>query len=98
MQSSPNLADGQRSNTHPRGTDLPPLNPLTVTLGITNASFVAQTIDWTLRTCTPSCAKRTPTRACRSCACCSAAAYMPELWTPFMDDASKVVLLQHETA
>ncbi len=25
---------------------LRPLNPLTVTLGITNASFVAQTVDW----------------------------------------------------
>jgi 2-oxoglutarate ferredoxin oxidoreductase subunit beta len=45
-QSSPTSRLGQRSNTHPLGTTLPPLNPLTVTLGITNASFVAQTVDW----------------------------------------------------
>ena len=45
-QTSPTTRTGERSNTHPRGALLPPLNPLSVTLGITNASFVAQTIDW----------------------------------------------------
>jgi 2-oxoglutarate ferredoxin oxidoreductase subunit beta len=45
-QSSPTSPLGQISNTHPFGTQLPPLNPLTVTLGITNAAFVAQTVDW----------------------------------------------------
>ena len=36
-----------RSRTPIReGSVLPPLNPLSVTLGINNASFVAQTIDW----------------------------------------------------
>jgi 2-oxoglutarate/2-oxoacid ferredoxin oxidoreductase subunit beta len=45
-QTSPTTRVGQKSNTHPKGTPLPPLNPLTVALGITNASFVAQTIDW----------------------------------------------------
>lgn len=45
-QTSPTTRQGEHSNTHPRGTFLPPLNPLTVTLGITNVSFVAQTIDW----------------------------------------------------
>jgi 2-oxoglutarate ferredoxin oxidoreductase subunit beta len=34
------------TNTHPSGALLPPLNPLTVTLGITNISFVAQIVDW----------------------------------------------------
>jgi 2-oxoglutarate ferredoxin oxidoreductase subunit beta len=46
MQSSPTSHQGTKSNTHPFGTALPPLNPLTVTLGITNCSFVAQTVDW----------------------------------------------------
>lgn len=46
MQTSPTTPAGLKSNTHPFGSPLPPLNPLTVTLGITNASFVAQTIDW----------------------------------------------------
>jgi 2-oxoglutarate ferredoxin oxidoreductase subunit beta len=45
-QSSPTSLLGQKSNTHPFGASLRPLNPLTVTLGITNASFVAQTVDW----------------------------------------------------
>jgi len=46
MQTSPTTPKGQYSNTHPQGAVLSPINPLTVTLGITNASFVAQTIDW----------------------------------------------------
>lgn len=45
-QTSPTTHLGERSNTHPQGSALPPLNPLSVTLGINNASFVAQTVDW----------------------------------------------------
>ncbi len=45
-QSSPTSKQGNTTNTHPFGAPLPPLNPLSVTLGITNASFVAQTVDW----------------------------------------------------
>jgi 2-oxoglutarate ferredoxin oxidoreductase subunit beta len=45
-QTSPTSPLGQRSNTHPRGAILPPLNPTASTLGFTNASFVAQTVDW----------------------------------------------------
>jgi len=45
-QTSPTTRTGEKSNTHPRGNVLPPLNPISVTLGVTNASFVAQTIDW----------------------------------------------------
>lgn len=45
-QTSPTTRTGEKSNTHPRGSVLPHLNPLSVTLGISNASFVAQTIDW----------------------------------------------------
>ena len=45
-QTSPTTRLGERTNTHPTGSLLPPLNPLSVTLGITNVSFVAQTADW----------------------------------------------------
>jgi 2-oxoglutarate ferredoxin oxidoreductase subunit beta len=45
-QTSPTSRQGLRTNTHPFGALLPPHNPLTVTLGITNVSFVAQTVDW----------------------------------------------------
>jgi 2-oxoglutarate ferredoxin oxidoreductase subunit beta len=45
-QTSPTTPLGYPSNTQPRGSYLPPLNPLEATLGVTNASFVAQTADW----------------------------------------------------
>ena len=45
-QSSPTSPIGFSSNTHPEGVWLPPLDPLQATLGFTNASFVAQTVDW----------------------------------------------------
>jgi 2-oxoglutarate ferredoxin oxidoreductase subunit beta len=32
--------------TSPKGSVLPPLDPLQATLGVSNASFVAQTADW----------------------------------------------------
>ena len=46
MQTSPTTPKHSFSNTHPTGALLSPLNPLMVTLSITNASFVAQTLDW----------------------------------------------------
>jgi 2-oxoglutarate/2-oxoacid ferredoxin oxidoreductase subunit beta len=45
-QTSPTTPQGVKSNTQPRGSFLPPLNPIEATLGITNASFVAQTAEW----------------------------------------------------
>jgi 2-oxoglutarate ferredoxin oxidoreductase subunit beta len=45
-QASPTSPLGLASNTTPRGTQLEPINPVSVTLGIRNASFVAQAVDW----------------------------------------------------
>ncbi len=45
-QTSPTTPQGWASNTQPRGSFLPALNPLSVSLGVTNASFVAQTAEW----------------------------------------------------
>lgn len=45
-QTSPTTPRGLATNTHPSGSLLPPLNPLTTTLGTTNVSFVAQTAEW----------------------------------------------------
>ncbi len=45
-QTSPTTPKGYRSNTQPYGSYLPPMNPLETTLGVTNASFVAQTAEW----------------------------------------------------
>ena len=45
-QTSPTTAQGIASNTQPQGSYLPALNPLSVALGVTNVSFVAQTAEW----------------------------------------------------
>jgi len=45
-QTSPTTPQGFPSNTQPQGSWLPSLNPLSVALGVTNASFVAQTAEW----------------------------------------------------
>ena len=45
-QASPTSPIGTKSNTTPRGSYLDALNPLSVTLGVANASFVAQAVDW----------------------------------------------------
>jgi 2-oxoglutarate ferredoxin oxidoreductase subunit beta len=45
-QTSPTTPQGFPSNTQPRGSYLPALNPIEATLGFTNASFVAQTAEW----------------------------------------------------
>ena len=45
-QTSPTTPQGHRTMTQPRGSYLPPMNPVSATLGISNASFVAQTAEW----------------------------------------------------
>jgi 2-oxoglutarate ferredoxin oxidoreductase subunit beta len=45
-QTSPTTPRGHPTNTQPRGSHLEALDPLSATLGVTNASFVAQTADW----------------------------------------------------
>jgi 2-oxoglutarate ferredoxin oxidoreductase subunit beta len=45
-QASPTSPVGTKSNTTPRGSYLEALNPLSVTLGVQNVSFVAQAVDW----------------------------------------------------
>ncbi|MDR0440322.1 MAG: 2-oxoglutarate oxidoreductase [Candidatus Accumulibacter sp.] len=45
-QASPTSPLGTRSNTTPRGSYLEALNPLTVSLGVSNVSFIAQAADW----------------------------------------------------
>jgi 2-oxoglutarate ferredoxin oxidoreductase subunit beta len=45
-QTSPTSPKGVRSNTQPQGAFLEAMNPIATTLGVENASFVAQTGDW----------------------------------------------------
>ncbi|HWP11079.1 MAG TPA: thiamine pyrophosphate-dependent enzyme [Ramlibacter sp.] len=45
-QASPTSPVGTKSNTTPSGSYLEALNPLSVTLGVQNVSFVANAVDW----------------------------------------------------
>jgi 2-oxoglutarate ferredoxin oxidoreductase subunit beta len=45
-QASPTSPKGLKSNTTPYGATLEPMNPLTVSLGVQGASFIAQAVDW----------------------------------------------------
>jgi 2-oxoglutarate/2-oxoacid ferredoxin oxidoreductase subunit beta len=45
-QTSPTTPTKHTSNTHPHGAALPALNPVQASLGVSNASFVAQTAEW----------------------------------------------------
>jgi 2-oxoglutarate ferredoxin oxidoreductase subunit beta len=46
MQTSPTTPLHFHTKTHPGGAVLPPINPVLTTLGFTNVSFVARTVDW----------------------------------------------------
>jgi len=96
-QTSPTTPQGWVSNTQPRGSWLPALNPLSVALGVTNASFVAQTAEWvpahlfaTLRA-----AYRHPglafVRILQRCP-----VYMPSLYQPAVQDPARIALLVHD--
>ncbi|MCW8845994.1 MAG: thiamine pyrophosphate-dependent enzyme [Gammaproteobacteria bacterium] len=45
-QASPTTPIGRNTATTPHGSLLKAMNPLTVTLGVTNVSFVAQVVEW----------------------------------------------------
>ncbi|MBQ8036058.1 MAG: 2-oxoglutarate oxidoreductase [Proteobacteria bacterium] len=45
-QTSPTTPAHTRTNTHPNGAPLDPVNPIATAISMTNASFVAQCVDW----------------------------------------------------
>jgi 2-oxoglutarate/2-oxoacid ferredoxin oxidoreductase subunit beta len=46
FQASPTTPHGMKTNTTPYGSPLRPLNILSATLGVSNASFVANVVEW----------------------------------------------------
>ncbi|MFQ5774070.1 MAG: thiamine pyrophosphate-dependent enzyme [Kiloniellaceae bacterium] len=96
-QMSPTSPRGLKTNTSPRGAYLQPLNPLSVTLGVTNVSFVAQAVDWI-----PELLHDIVSRAfhhkgfsfVRVLQRCPE--YLPELFEPWLKDPGKMLLLVHE--
>ncbi len=96
MQTSPTTPKGKTSFTHPDGAVMSPINPLSVTLGITNASFVAQSIDWNPAHvyATLQAAHQHPglafVRVLQRCP-----HYMPKEFEIIQQDPTKVLLMQH---
>ena len=95
-QTSSTSSKGQSTNTHPEGAFLGAMNPISVMLGINNASFLAQTVDWnpghlyaTLRA-----AHHHPglsfVRILQRCP-----HFTEEIFAPCQRDPSKLLLMQH---
>jgi len=96
-QTSPTTHQGMRTNTHPRGSWLPPLNPTTSTLGFTNVSFMAQTVDWLpghLHATLQAAYRHKGFSFVRIMQRCPQ--YTAKLFEPFQNDPSRVLILQHE--
>ena len=96
-QTSPTTPTDVSTNTHPMGAPLPAMNPLTATLGITNASFVAQTVDWNpphLYETIKKAHQHRGTSFVRIIQRCPV--FSPGFCKPMQDDAGLVRLLTHE--
>ena len=97
MQASPTSPKGLKSNTTPRGAWLEGLNPLTVTLGVQNVSFVAQAVDWipeVLYDIVSAAFHHRGFSFVRIIQRCPE--WLPTLLEPFLRDPQKVRVLTHE--
>jgi 2-oxoglutarate/2-oxoacid ferredoxin oxidoreductase subunit beta len=96
MQASPTSPKGTKSNTTPRGSLLDPLNPLTVTLGVANVSFVAQAADWIpelLYDILLQAYRHKGFSFVRIVQRCPE--WLPKMLDPWLNDPKKVLLLNH---
>lgn len=96
-QASPTSPRGLKSNTTPRGSYLEALNPLTVTLGVQNVSFVAQAVDWipeVLYDIVSAAFHHKGLSFVRIVQRCPE--WLPQLLEPFLHDPLKVKLLHHD--
>jgi 2-oxoglutarate ferredoxin oxidoreductase subunit beta len=96
-QASPTSPLGLKSNTTPRGSQLAALNPLSVTLGVQNVSFVAQAVDWVPEVMYDimSAAFRhrgfSFVRIIQRCP-----EFLPKMFEPWLHDPQKTLLLSHK--
>lgn len=98
-QASPTSPRGTRSNTTPRGSFMEGLNPLTVTLGVQNVSFVAQAADWipeVLFDIIHAAFHHDGLSFIRIVQRCPE--WMPDNFEPWLHDPSRVQLLVHDNA
>lgn len=95
-QASPTSPLGMMTNTTPRGTFLPPLNPLSTTLGVANVSFVAQAVDWIPESLYDiiAAAYRHPgfsfVRILQRCP-----EFLPDLFDPWIKNPERTLMLSH---
>jgi 2-oxoglutarate ferredoxin oxidoreductase subunit beta len=97
MQVSPTSPQGLETRTTPRGAFLEPLNPLTVTLGVANASFVAQAVDWIpelMHDIIESAFHHKGFSFIRVLQRCPE--FLPDMFEPWVQDPTKTLMLVHE--
>jgi 2-oxoglutarate ferredoxin oxidoreductase subunit beta len=97
MQASPTSPRGTKTNTSPRGSYLDALNPLTVTLGVQNVSFVAQVVDWIpeiLYDVVSAAFHHKGFSFIRIIQRCPE--WLPKMFEPVLHDTNRVLLLHHE--
>lgn len=96
-QVSPTTPQGLRTSTTPRGAYLEPLNPLSVTLGVANVSFVAQAVDWIPELLYAIVSQAfhhkgfSFVRVLQRCP-----EFLPDLFEPFLKNPEGMLLLGHE--
>jgi len=96
-QASPTSPIGTKSNTTPRGSTLEALNPLTVTLGVQNVSFVAQAVDWVpelLADIVKAAYHHKGLSFVRIVQRCPE--WLPEQFDPWMHDPQRLLMLHHD--
>jgi 2-oxoglutarate ferredoxin oxidoreductase subunit beta len=96
MQASPTSPRGLKSNTTPRGAVLEPLQPLSVTLGVQNVSFVAQAVDWipeSLYEIVRAAYHHRGFSFVRIVQRCPE--WLPNLWDPWLHDPQRILMLHH---
>jgi 2-oxoglutarate/2-oxoacid ferredoxin oxidoreductase subunit beta len=96
MQASPTSPRGTKSNTTPRGSTLEALQPLTVTLGVQNVSFVAQAVDWIpemLFDIVKAAYHHQGFAFVRIVQRCPE--WLPKVWDPWLHDPSRIQVLTH---
>jgi len=96
-QASPTSPIGLKSNTTPYGSVLEALNPLTVTLGVTNVSFVAQGVDWMPEVLYDIIAQAYRHRGLsfvRIMQRCPE--WLPKMFEPWLHDPGRTLLLTHD--
>jgi 2-oxoglutarate ferredoxin oxidoreductase subunit beta len=96
MQASPTSPRGTKSNTTPRGSTLEALQPLSVTLGVQNVSFVAQAVDWipeALYEIVRAAYRHRGFSFVRIVQRCPE--WLPKIWDPWLHDPKRIVMLRH---